>query len=126
MAHQRGHQIIPFSVPAVPPVPAHTPKHTTSTHTTDHHNYRSREDKQIHATLRAWDYQARLIQFSNDVHTNPGPTTPRTDTWCVMSLNVGGPHLSVKRLHSLLIEISRHNPHIVALQEVRFKQDSII
>ena len=36
----------------------------------------------------------------------PQPTTASSDTWSMMTLNVGGPHLSVKRLHSLLIEIT--------------------
>ena len=74
----------------------------------------------LHAAVLPWDYQARLIRLSNVVHPNPGPPTPRTDTWCIMSLNVGGPH-SLKRWHSLLMEISHHRPHVVALQEVRFK-----
>ena len=123
MAHQPGLLLCHLCLHTHPqdaPL-THTTDHHNYRPRKDHHNYRPRKDKQIHTTLQPWDYQARLIPLSNDVHTNPGPTTPRTDTWCVMSLNVGGPHLSVKRWHSLLMEISRHSPHIVALQEVRFK-----
>ena len=69
------------------------PQNAPSTHTTDHHDDHPRTETQIHTTLLPLDYQARLIQLSNDVHPNPGPPTPRPDTWCVMSLNVGGPHL---------------------------------
>ena len=97
------------------------PQHTPTTRITGPYDDRPWTTTQIHTTLLPWDYHARLIRLSNDVHPNPGPPTPRTDTWCMMSLNVGGPHLSVKRWHSLLMEISQHRPHIVALQEVRFK-----
>ena len=57
--------------------------------------------------------------LSLDVHPNPGH--PKTTTLHALTLNVGGSHLSRRRWGPLLQEITASSPHIIALQEVRFK-----
>ena len=59
------------------------------------------------------------LTLSVDVHPNPGH--PKTTTLHALTLNVGGPHLSTRRWGRLLQEITASSPHIIALQEVRFK-----
>ena len=47
-----------------------------------------------------WDLARRLLLLNNDIHPLPGPGRPHT--FKVLSLNVGGPHLSKKRWNQLL------------------------
>ena len=66
-----------------------------------------------------WDLARRLLLLSNDIHPLPGPG--RLHTFKVLSLNVGGPHLSKKRWNQLLQETTAAQPTLTAYQEVRFK-----
>ena len=66
-----------------------------------------------------WDLAQCLLLLSNDIHPLPGPG--RLHTFKVLSLNVGGPHLSKKRWNQLLQETTAAQPTLIAYQEVRFK-----
>ena len=66
-----------------------------------------------------WDLARRLLLLSNDIHPLLGPG--RLHTFKVLSLNVGGPHLSQKRCNQLLQEATAAQPTLIAYQEVRFK-----
>ena len=64
-----------------------------------------------------WDLAGRLLLLS--IHPLPGPG--RLHTFKVLSLNVGGPHLSKKRWNQLPLETTAAQPTLIAYQEVRFK-----
>ena len=64
-------------------------------------------------------WKRETLTLSVDVHANPGH--PKTTMLHTLPLNVGGPHLSRWRWHRLLQEITASSPHIIALQEVRFR-----
>ena len=58
-----------------------------------------------------------------DVHPNQGH--PKTTKLHALTLTVGGPHLSRRRWGRLLQEITASSPHIIALQEVRFRTGEV-
>ena len=64
-------------------------------------------------------WKLETLTLSVDVHPNPGH--PNTTTLHALTLNRGDPHLSRRRWGRLLQEITASSPHIIALQEVRFK-----
>ena len=66
-----------------------------------------------------WDLARLLLLLSNDIHPLPGHG--RLHTFKVLSLNMGGPHLSKKRWNQLLQETTVAQPTLIAYQEVRFK-----
>ena len=65
-----------------------------------------------------WNFPAFHIMLSHDVHPNPGPNH---QVLKLLSLNVGGPHLSKRRWGRLLQETSSLGADVIALQEVRFR-----
>ena len=64
-------------------------------------------------------WKRETVTLSVNVHPNPGH--PKTTTLHALTLNVGGPHLSRRRWGRPLQEITASSPHIIALQEVRFR-----
>ena len=64
-------------------------------------------------------WKRETLTLSVDVH--PNPSHPKTTTLHALTLNVGGPHLSRRRWGCLVQETHASSPHIIALQEVRFR-----
>ena len=66
-----------------------------------------------------WDYSRVHLLLSHDIHPNPGPSN---QVLRFLSLNVGGPHLSKRRWGRLLQEMAATEADVIALQEVRFRE----
>ena len=76
--------------------------------------------KQYICPLETPTYRAasRLIVVANDVEPNRGPPPCPLH---LLTLNVGGPHLSRKRRGQLLQGTTASEPMVISLQEVRFR-----
>ena len=71
--------------------------------------------------LTRWNLARRLLMLANDVHPTLGPGPPNQQThMSFLTLNVGGPFVSLQRWGHLLAEITADRPTVIALQEFRF------